>query len=54
MIPKSVFPNELTDNLGVWGWTLNQEDMEVIVIVILTNVIIICCDYESIAIAIAR
>ena len=29
VIPKSVFPNELTDNLGVWGWTLNKEDMEV-------------------------
>jgi len=30
VIPKSVFPNELSDNLGVWGWTLNQDDMEVI------------------------
>jgi len=30
VIPKSVFPNELTDNLGVWGWTLTREGMEVI------------------------
>merc|ERR1712110_890990 len=30
VIPKSVFPNELTDNLGVWGWTLDQGEMEVL------------------------
>ena len=45
VIPKSVFPNELTDNLGAWGWTLNQEDMEVFMILIIlipTIAIIIC------------
>ena len=28
VIPKSVFPNELSDNLGVWGWTLDKDDMK--------------------------
>ena len=30
VIPKSVFPHELSDNLGVWGWSLGKEDMEVV------------------------
>jgi len=30
VIPKSVFPKELSDNLGVWGWTLGLEDMQVL------------------------
>jgi len=30
VIPKSVFPKELSDNLGVWGWTLGPEDMQVL------------------------
>ena len=47
VIPKSVFPNELSDNLGVWGWTLNQDDMEVfmnMIIVIVIIIVIICCE----------
>ena len=43
VIPKSVFPNELSDNLGVWGWTLNQDDMEVFMIIVIVA-IIICCE----------
>ena len=38
VIPKSVFPNELTDNLGVWGWTLDQGEMEVGMIVIFVTI----------------
>merc|ERR1719382_2151797 len=30
VIPKSVFAKELSDNLGVWGWTLGPEDMQVL------------------------
>ena len=43
VIPKSVFPNELSDNLGVWGWTLNQDDMEVFMNMIIV-IVIICCE----------
>lgn len=30
VIPKSVFPLELTDNLGVWGWQLDPEALQVV------------------------
>jgi len=30
VIPKSVFPNELSDNLGVWGWELDNDDMDAV------------------------
>ena len=29
VIPKSVIPSELEDNLGVWGWHLTVEEMQV-------------------------
>jgi len=30
VIPKSVIPSELEDNLGVWGWHLTMEEMQVV------------------------
>jgi len=30
VIPKSVILSELTDNLGVWGWELSEEDMKLV------------------------
>ena len=30
VIPKSVIMTELLDNLGVWGWELSKEDMELV------------------------
>ena len=30
VIPKSVITTELTDNLGIWGWELSDEDVELV------------------------
>lgn len=30
VIPKSVIFSELADNLGIWGWELSQEDMDMV------------------------